>query len=299
LYEAALEELGHFPLQHYWGPLSNIESTRWILRAAVWLHERHAPRFHWVYVPHLDYASQKHGPDGSDARAALRELDDELAAFETKLLRSARAEDVAFVVAGEYAMTDVSGVVYPNRALREAGLLAVTQRDGAEHIDLAGSDAFAMVDHQLAHVYVPDESKRARAAELLEGLPGVARVLVGDERAEFGIDHERSGELVAIAEDTHWFAYYWWMDDAKAPAFARTVDIHSKPGFDAVELFIDPATKSIPLDASLIKGSHGVPAVDAKHRTALICSTASGPVRPDRQYRDTDVKRLTLELPGA
>jgi len=293
LYEAAIEQHGHFPLQHYWGPLANIESTRWILRAAAWLHASHAPRFHWVYVPHLDYASQKYGPNSPEAVAALEELDKELSAFEDSL-RKAGGRDISFVAAGEYAMTDVSGVVYPNRALREAGLLSVEERDGAEYIDLAGSAAFAMVDHQFAHVYVPDESRCAEVAGVLRALPGVARVLVGAERGEVGIAHPRSGEIVAIAEDTHWFAYYFWLDDAKAPRYARTVDIHSKPGYDAVELFFDPATKSIPLDATLVKGSHGVPATESRHRAALICSTGDGLIQAGNLYRDTDIRDLTL-----
>lgn len=298
LYEAAVEEHGHFPLQHYWGPLSNIESTRWILRAAAWLHAWHAPRFHWAYVPHLDYALQKYGPNSPEAVAALEELDRELAVFETRM-RNAAVGDIVFMVAGEYAMTEVSGVAYPNRALREAGLLAVKERDGEEHADLAGSAAFAMVDHQFAHVYVPDESRRAEVARTLRDLPGVARVVVGEERGEVGIDHPRSGEIVAIAEDTHWFAYYWWLDDANAPRYARTVDIHSKPGYDPVELFLDPATKSIPLDATLVKGSHGVPATETYHRTVLICSTGDGPIRDGNLYRDVDVKQITLALLGA
>ena len=293
LYQELLDALGHFPLQHYWGPLSNIESTRWILTAAAWLHDRHAPNFQWIYIPHLDYAAQKFGPNSPQASVALSELDAELASFEARLTAAGGAVPV-FVVAGEYALTDVSGVVYPNRALREAGLLAVRGQDGAEHVDFEHCDAFAMVDHQVAHVYVADPSQCARVASLVGSLPGVASVYAGADRRSVGMDHPRAGEIVAIAEDTHWFAYYWWLDDAKAPAFARTVDIHQKPGYDPVELFFDPATKSIPLDAALVKGSHGAPATAAKHRTALICSDGSGPIEDGQRYRDVDVNGMTL-----
>ncbi len=298
LYQKLLDELGHFPLQHYWGPLANIESTRWILRAAARLHETHAPNFHWVYLPHLDYASQKYGPHSEQATEALRELDAELAAFATQIEGGEHGDNVMYVVAGEYALTDVTGVVYPNRALREAELLSVHAYDEAEEIDLAGSTSFAMVDHQLMHVFVSDPAQVDRTAEVIAALPGVARVMVGDERRALGVGHPRSGEVVAVAEDDHWFAYYWWLDDRNAPGFARTVDIHRKPGYDPVELFVDTATASIPLDATLVKGSHGAPATEAKHRTALICSEPSGFIVTGQGYRDTDVKRLTLAWLG-
>ena len=131
LYESMLGDLNHFPLQHYWGPLANIESTRWILKAASWLIDRHAPNLHWVYIPHLDYASQKFGPDSEQARAAVVELDVELAAFAAGIAQSRMAKDVAFLVVGEYAITEVTGVVHPNRLLRKAGLLREIEGAGA------------------------------------------------------------------------------------------------------------------------------------------------------------------------
>jgi len=317
LYQQMLGDLGQFPLQHYWGPLSNIESTRWILSAASWLIQRHEPNFHWIYIPHLDYASQKFGPDSMQAQAALFELDVELTRFAGDVAQSEIGEDAVYLIAGEYAMTDVAGVIYPNRLLREAGLLKVREQDGHEHIDLRGSEAFAMVDHQFAHVYLSESQApgRPRASDtrllkrvvdVLQNVPGLAAVYAGDERAKVGMNHPRSGEIILICEQTHWLAYYWWFDDAKAPPFARTVDIHSKPGFDAVELFIDPATTSldkggkggfgIPLDATLIKGSHGIPATAPQHRTAIICSKPTPRIQPGRVYADTDIKEMTLAL---
>jgi len=301
LYAELLETLGHFPLQHYWGPLSNIQATRWILQAALWLIQRHRPNFHWIYLPHLDYASQKYGPNSPEAATALRELDAELAGFASAVGESPIAADVVFLVAGEYALTDVTGPIFPNRLLREAGLLAIREIDGAEHIDLPGCKAFAMVDHQFAHVYVADQDDAtiARCASRFSETPGVAGVYRGAERGKIGMDHERSGDIVLIAADDRWFAYYWWLDDAAAPGFARTVDIHQKPGYDAVELFIDPKTKAISLDAALVKGSHGVPAAEPRHHTALICSQAGAAVQENQTYRDTDIKRIALELLGS
>lgn len=298
LYQSLIDKLGHFPLQHYWGPLASIESTRWILRGAAWLNESHAPNLHWIYVPHLDYAAQKFGPGSTAAKAALVELDGELGRFVETVANSPVGRDVVYLVAGEYALTDVTGVVYPNRMLREAGMLAVREEADGEHVDLRASAAFAMVDHQLTHVYVDPSQRGAKeqCVDLFRSRPGIADVCVDDDRERIGLSHARSGDVILVAEDTHWFAYYWWLDDANAPAFARSVDIHRKPGYDPVELFVDPETKSIPLKAELIRGSHGVPATHPRHRSALICSAATGEVESGRLYRDTDVKRIVLNL---
>ena len=304
LYQHLLDAMGHFPLHHYWGPLSNIESTRWILDAACWLMEQRGPHLNWIYIPHLDYASQKFGPNSSQARESLKELDAALGGFAHRVAAAAMGKRGAYLVVGEYAMTDVSGVVYPNRVLREAGLLAVRNEGGREYLDLKNSTAFAMVDHQFAHVYVhshqsPERTRGVlRVVDLFKDVVGIAGVYAGDDRARMGMDHPRSGDVVLVCDDAHWLAYYWWFDDALAPPFARTVDIHRKPGYDPVELFFDPATKGISLNAALVKGSHGGPATQAKHRTALICSIGSKAVQPGGVYRDTDAKRISLELLG-
>jgi len=302
LYQQSLYALGHFPLQHYWGPLSNIKSTEWILNAAVRLAEKYRPDLHWIYIPHLDYAAQKFGLCSPRAQYALKELDLCLAEFarHTCVLSG----DMTYLVAGEYALTDVSGVVYPNRMLREAGLLAVHEDGGQEYLDIKNCTAFALVDHQFAHVYVnPDPSSEgkggvSRVVDLFTNVAGIAAVHAGDDRARIGMNHPRSGDVILVCDDAHWLAYYWWLDDAAAPPFARTVDIHRKPGYDPVELFFDPVAKGIPLDATLVKGSHGVPATESQHRTALICSVASKAVQTGRAYRDTDVKQISLELLG-
>ncbi|MEK6799219.1 MAG: nucleotide pyrophosphatase/phosphodiesterase family protein [Planctomycetota bacterium] len=306
LYPQLLDKLGHFPLQHYWGPMANIESTRWILKAAAWLDQHHRPAFHWVYLPHLDYASQKFGPDSPQSRSGLKELDDALTVFQAHLDDMPDGSEPIVLVVGEYALTDVTGVVFPNRVLREHGLLEVIERDGVENLDMGKSQAFAMVDHQFAHVYVqptlPPAQRRSLAARIVDvfrGVPGMAAVYGEDDRACVGLNHPRSGEVILLCDDAHWSAYYWWFHDDLAPPFARTVDIHRKPGYDPVELFFDPHTKGIPLDTSLVKGSHGVPAEEPRHRTALMCTARGGPVQDGSFHVDRDVKRICLELLGA
>jgi predicted AlkP superfamily pyrophosphatase or phosphodiesterase len=288
LYERLVADLGHFPLQHYWGPLSNIESSKWTVEAALWLHRHYAPNFHWVYLQHLDYAGQKVGPEGPEALAALQELDALIGHFVDAMRKLPGGDEVDWIVAGEYALTDVRGAVFPNRMLREAGLLRVNVESDGEHLDLAGSDAFAMVDHQVAHVYVTPEKVEA-VAELFTAAPGIAVVAAGPERGVLGMDHERAGEVVLAGEHDRWFAYYWWLEDAAAPGFARTVDIHRKPGYDPVELFFDPSTRSIPIDASLVKGSHGAPADRPEQRTMMLSSLPGVLTETSDPMRDTEV----------
>jgi predicted AlkP superfamily pyrophosphatase or phosphodiesterase len=297
LYERLIADLGHFPLQHYWGPLAGIESTKWIIAAAQWLITNHDPNFHYVYIPHLDYASQKHGPNSPQATEALRELDAVLAGFADFVRSSPAGQDAVFLVASEYAMTDVSGVVYPNRTLCEAGLLALTEKPDGVTIDFSGSQAFAMVDHQVAHIYAKPDAIDQVAA-LFADTVGVDSVHKGSDRSVIGLDHPRSGQVVLTAKPDHWFAYYWWSNDADAPPFARTVDIHRKPGYDPVELFFDPKSRSIPLDASLVRGSHGAPVNTDDQLGALVCSQPTDLMHSSVTYRDTDMKRIVLGLLG-
>ncbi len=152
-----------------------------------------------------------------------------------------------------------------------------------------------MVDHQLAHVYINDGSEETaeQVAELFRGQPGIAEVLVGAQRSRYALDHARSGEVILISTPNSWQAYYWWLSDDRAPRFARTVDIHRKPGYDPVELFFDPATKSIPLNAALVKGSHGAPAVDRSRRSVIL---ASEPIMfPGPTVADTDVFGIVMK----
>jgi predicted AlkP superfamily pyrophosphatase or phosphodiesterase len=266
-------ELGPFPLFKFWGPAASIDSTRWIAEAAKLVDARFQPDLSLVYLPHLDYALQKRGP--ADVGRELGELD----AVAGDLIDFYECRDVRVVVLSEYGIVPVSRPVHPNRVLRAAGLIAWREELGRDVVDIGGSEAFAMADHQLAHVYVRDPARVPEVRALLEGVDGVGAVLDEAGKRDHGLDHERSGELVLIAEPDAWFTYYYWDDDARAPDYARTVDIHRKPGYDPVELFLDPAIRVppvalgsrlvrrklgfrtlldvIPLDASLVRGSHG------------------------------------------
>jgi predicted AlkP superfamily pyrophosphatase or phosphodiesterase len=294
LYGQLRDTLGHFPLMNYWGPMSGTKSSAWIADSAVIGAREWQPDFFYIYLPALDYAAQRSGPDSADAIQAVAELDELIGHFSAQMTE-AYDDKVLWLVAGEYAITPVNHVTYPNRVLREAGLLSVIETNDGEQIDLERSDAFAMVDHQFSHVYVAerDEQLIQRVADVFRGQPGIAEVLVGSELSRYGLEHSRSGEIVLVSTPESWQAYYWWLSDDRAPRFARTVDIHRKPGYDPVELILDPTTKSIPLDATLIKGSHGAPAVDASQRTVLL---SSEPLRfPSDTLKDTDVFNIVLQ----
>ncbi|MGE0374548.1 MAG: alkaline phosphatase family protein [Planctomycetaceae bacterium] len=300
LYPELMESLGHFPLMHFWGPLANIKSTNWMVDSAVVMAKQHRPRFMAIYLQHLDYAAQKFGPDSVQALAALGELDAAMGRL-VDGYAAAGLDDVLWLAASEYVITEVSDVVYPNRLLREAGLLAFQEDEsGGEVLVPRESAAWALVDHQFAHVFVRESADVARVAALFREHALVERVLVGSERRAVGLDHPRSGEVVLIARPDAWFAYYWWLNDAHAPAFARTVDIHRKPGYDPVEMFIDMPSRQTPLDATLVKGSHGYPATDPSRRGVLVMSDAAClPERPEPGQRDTDIAGLVLDNFGA
>ena len=234
-------KLGTFPLFNFWGPMADIASSRWIADCALHVYDTRRPTLTLVYLPHLDYPLQKLGPSHPDALAEVRAID----AVCGELIARARADGARILVLSEYGITEVTGAVHPNRALREAGLLAVRTELGRELLDAGASEAFAVADHQVAHVYVRSPERVAEVRRLLEALPGVERVLDDEGKRASGLDHPRSGELVAISAPDRWFTYYYWLDDARAPDFARTVDIHRKPGYDPVELFIDP-TMTLP-----------------------------------------------------
>jgi len=294
LYATLRDEMGHFPLKHFWGPMTNVKSTAWIVASGIHAAKTWRPSFFYLYLPHLDYAAQRRGPDSQEAQQAVAELDGELGKL-AEGFRAAYGEDPVWLVAGEYAITPVQHVTYPNRVLREAGMLAVREAEDGEHLDLAASRAWALVDHQFSHLFLAerDEESAARVAGLFRDQPGIAEVLVGDELGRYGLDHSRSGQVVLVSSAESWQAYYWWLDDDRAPAFARTVDIHRKPGYDPVELYFDSITKGIPLDATLVGGSHGAPALDSRQRTVLLASRPG--LLPSDSVADTDVFGIVID----
>ncbi len=269
------QRLGPFPLFQFWGPGATIQSSRWIADAARLVYDWHRPTLNLVYLPHLDYSLQKHGPDHPQVTRAAAEVD----AVAGELINSFQADGVRVMVLSEYGIEAVDSAVAVNRVLREHGLLQVREEQGRELLDAGGSAAFAVADHQVAHVYVRSADSIPAVAEWCRGIPGVEQVLAGPDRAAAGLDHPRCGELVLVAERRRWFSYDYWQDDRRAPDFARTVDIHRKPGYDPLELFIDPALRwpawsigwrllrrrlgmrtlldVIPLNTTLVRGSHG------------------------------------------
>lgn len=268
-------ELGQFPLFTFWGPNTTIESSKWIADAAKKVEEWYNPTLNLIYIPHLDYNLQKYGIDFSKISKDLREVD-ELAKDLVTFFENRGAE---VLLLSEYGITSVSKPVHLNRIFREKGWIQVKNELGRETLDAGTSAVFAVADHQVAHVHVNDHSKLAEVKALLEKTPGVEKVLDTQGKKDYHIDHVRSGDLVVIADADSWFTYYFWLDDTKAPDYARCVDIHRKPGYDPVELVLDPAIKIpilkigskvlkkklgfrylmdvIPLDATLVKGAHG------------------------------------------
>jgi predicted AlkP superfamily pyrophosphatase or phosphodiesterase len=283
--------LGPFPLFHFWGPQAGIKSSKWIARCAEQVIESCAPHLALVYLPHLDYDLQRYGPDHPAIPRALRAVD----RVAGRLIDFARGRGHEVLVLSEYGITAVSGAVSINRVLRQEGLLQVHGVLGRELLDPGASRAFAVADHQVAHVYVREPGDVLAVERLLVATPGVAEVLDRDAQRGVGLDHPRSGELVAVARPDRWFDYHYWLDDRKAPDFARTVDIHRKPGYDPCELFLDPQKPLlkpriawkllrkalgfrylmdvIPLDSSLVRGSHGRPGDDPRHGPLVISSS--------------------------
>lgn len=273
------KELGQFPLFNFWGPNANIKSSKWIADASIKVDQKYDPTLTLIYLPHLDYCLQKFGPDFSKINKELTEID----ALVKQLVEHYEKKDATIILLSEYGINPVSNPIHINRLFREQNWIAVRNERWYELLDAGASEVFAVSDHQIAHVYVKNPTNLKKVKELLQKTPGIAKVLDKTEQKDFHIDHERSGDLVVIAEDESWFTYYYWLDDAKAPDYAHMVDIHRKPGYDPVEMFMDPSNPFIklragyklvrkklgfryrldviPLDARLVKGSHGSPLI--------------------------------------
>lgn len=285
------QKLGTFPLFDFWGPKTSIKSSQWIADSAFITDQLYNPTLTLIYLPHLDYNLQRHGLDMSIIKKDLQEIDKVVG----QVVEYYEQQNAQVVILSEYGITDVSRPVHLNRVLREHGLLSVREERGLELLDAGISIAFAVADHQLAHIYVNSPDHIETVKSLLESVPGVEQVLQGDAIKDAHLDHERSGDLIAVADKDSWFTYYFWLDDAKAPDYARMVDIHKKPGYDPVEMHLNPDIKMltlkilwkllqkkagfrtvmdvIPLDATLIKGSHGRIPEDQQDFPVFICKS--------------------------
>jgi len=303
-------ELGQFPLFKFWGPATSIESSEWIGKAAMTIDQEHRPTLQLVYLPHLDYCLQKVGPEG-DISKDMQEID----SLAGRLLDFFRSNGCRVVILSEYGISQVSRPIHPNRLLREAGLLSLKIDLGKEYLDPFASRAFAVVDHQVANIYVRDRGDILAVKEVFSRVPGIEQVLDSAGKQAAGIAHERSGELVLLSTADSWFSYYWWQDDAMAPDYARTVNIHAKPGYDPCELFIDPELhlpkakiawtlakkllgmrylmEVIPLDATLVKGSHGRHVVAPAEGPIFMTSEAR--LLDNGSLKATEIHDLLLE----
>jgi predicted AlkP superfamily pyrophosphatase or phosphodiesterase len=307
------ERLGPFPLFQFWGPATTIASTRWIAEATKTVMAQSNPTLTLAYLPHLDYDLQRFGPDEThpSVQKSLADID----TVAGDLIESARAQGREVIVLSEYGITTVDRPIHVNRALRDAGYLAIREEEGGELLDPVASKAFAVADHQIAHIYVAEPSLRPDVRALLASLPGVECVYDDTNKHSVDLDHPRAGELIAMADARSWFTYYYWKTDDRAPDFARTVEIHRKPGYDPVELFLDPALSApklaigkrlllrklgfrllmdvTPLDASLVRGSHGRITDRPEDGPLLIASRADLLAR--EKVAATDLKSLVLD----
>lgn len=270
-------KLGTFPLFSFWGPNANIKSSKWIADASMYVDAMYDPTLQLIYLPHLDYCLQKFGVDFPKIKKELGEID----ALIQELVTYFESRGAKIILLSEYGINNVTEPIHVNRVLRQHGYLAIREERGLELLDAGASAAFAVSDHQISHIYVKNKDQIPEIKALLSTIPGVSKVLDAKEKKANHIDHPRAGDLILIADTDKWFTYYYWLDDTKAPDFARCVEIFKKPGYDPVEMFMDPSNPLIklkagyklarklsgfrylmdviPLDATLIKGSHGSP----------------------------------------
>ena len=289
--EELKKDLGPFPFQAFWGPAAGIASSEWIAASAKWVEEKHSPTLSLVYLPHLDYPLQKDGPLAANIPGELRKID----TLATDLINYYESRNIRVLVLSEYGISPVTRPIHLNRLFREKGWIQVKDELGLESLDCGASKVFAVADHQVAHVYVNEPSLKEEVRRLLESTAGIDEVRAAGDVWREGIATERAGDFIAISAEDSWFTYYFWKDDELAPDYARTIDIHRKPGYDPCELFIDPAIAFpklkiakfllkkklglrglldvIPLDATLVKGSHGRDTVSADEQPVLLGST--------------------------
>jgi predicted AlkP superfamily pyrophosphatase or phosphodiesterase len=304
------KDLGTFPLFDFWGPRTSIKSSRWIADASKITDKLYDPTLTLIYLPHLDYNLQRHGLEHPSISKDLREIDGVCA----DLIKYYESKKAQVIILSEYGITNVNNPIHLNRVLRKKDYIQVRIENGLELLDAGASRAFAMADHQIAHIYINDLREKDNIRKLLASVEGVEMVLDEDGKQKYGLDHARSGDLVAVADANSWFTYYYWLDDKKAPDFARIVDIHKKPGYDPVEMFANPKIKFlmplvawkllkkklgfrvlmdiIPLDASLVKGSHGRLTENKNDRPVFISKRQD--LLSQADYAPTEVFNLLL-----
>jgi predicted AlkP superfamily pyrophosphatase or phosphodiesterase len=292
LREKLQKKFGTFPLFKFWGPGANIECSNWIADASMEVDKENDPTLTLIYLPHLDYCLQKFGTDFSKITKELNQID----VLVEELITYYEQKNANIILLSEYGINNVTQPIHINRILRENGLLAIREEAGHELLDAGASKAFAVADHQIAHIYVNDPKDKTRVKSILEKIEGVALVMDEAEKQQHHINHKRAGDFVLMAKADSWFTYYYWNDDKLAPDFARSVDIHNKPGYDPVEMFMNPANPFIklraayklarkllgfryrmdviPLDATLIKGSHGSLDIGKEFYPVLITNQA-------------------------
>nr|WP_300600566.1 nucleotide pyrophosphatase/phosphodiesterase family protein [Niabella sp.] len=292
------QELGPFPLFQFWGPGASIKSSQWIAHASIKTDRLYHPTLTLIYLPHLDYCLQKFGPDAASIKDECLQMDQVV----QQLVQYYQEQNAQLILLSEYGIAPVANPIHVNRILRNKGYIAIREERGLELLDAGASKAFAVADHQIAHIYIEDKQLIPEIKALFENTDGIAGVLDKAGQVNSHIHHERSGDLVLIAADDRWFTYYFWNDDKIAPDYARCVDIHKKPGYDPAELFMTSKLRAaykllkkklgmryvmdvIPLDASLVKGSHGSPFIADQYKPLLI--TKSDPAKP--QVLPTDV----------
>ena len=304
------DKLGPFPMFNFWGPTADERSSQWIADSAKYLSQQFSPSLLLVYLPHLDYNLQRLGPSHPDIYQDVKKIDD----IAGELIDDLQSRGSEILVVSEYGIEDATGYIHINKILREHGYLAVRETLGWEMLDCGASKAFAVADHQVAHIYIKDPRDIPAVAKLVKGIEGIDLVLDENGKHQWHLDHERSGELVAMAAPGYWFTYYYWLDDDRAPDFARTVDIHRKPGYDPVELFMDPDMSLrtlkvmakviekklgfrtlfdfIPLKPELVKGTHGRLANTPEHGPLVIGSNRNFAAD---NFQMTDIQSLILK----
>lgn len=310
LAEEIQSRFGTFPLFKFWGPGADITSTEWIAETARYLFDKERPNLSLIYLPHLDYRQQTHGPSHESIAEEVKALNKVI----TRLIDHFRSKGAEILILSGYHMNQVDTPIHLNRSLREQGWLKVVRNPAGELIDYGISEAFAVADHQLAHVYVPDDRIRPAVREHLRSVEGIDEILEGESLSAAGLAHQNSGDFVVTAKSNSWFTYYYWQEDAAAPDFARTVAIHEKPGYDPCEMFLDPsipfprlkvgwllAKKSlgfrynmnvIPLNASLVRGSHGLKPTNESSAPVFIASQSISGIA--ERVPMVDVKKIML-----